>query len=85
MPDKSHKPAVLLVKLSAIGDIVMASGLPSNIGRRRFSGQPEQILQDIQTYADVGVTHTIFDIRSSDLNQTTDRMAWFAEEIIAKG
>lgn len=31
MPDKSHKPAVLLVKLSAIGDIVMASGLPSNI------------------------------------------------------
>jgi probable F420-dependent oxidoreductase len=51
--------------------------------RRRFSGEPEQILQDVQTYTDVGVTHTIFDIRSSDLNQTLDRMAWFAEEIIA--
>ena len=51
--------------------------------RRRFSGETEQILQDVQTYSDVGVTHTIFDIRSSDLNQTLDRMAWFAEEIIA--
>ena len=51
--------------------------------RRRFSGVPEQILRDVQTYTDVGVTHTIFDIRSSDLNQTLDRMAWFAEEIIA--
>ena len=61
-----------------------SSGSPSNKDRRRFSGRPEQILQDIQTYTDVGVTHTIFDIRSSDLNQTTDRMAWFAEEIITK-
>ncbi|PKB78311.1 MAG: hypothetical protein BZY88_19270, partial [SAR202 cluster bacterium Io17-Chloro-G9] len=52
--------------------------------RRRFSGQPDQLLQDIQTYSDVGVTHTIFDIRSTDLNQTTERMAWFAEEVIAK-
>ena len=60
------------------------SSLSSSKERRRFSGQPEQILQDIQTYSDVGVTHTIFDLRSQDLNQTTDKMAWFAEEIIAK-
>ena len=53
-------------------------------GRRRFSGAPDQLLQDIQTYSDIGVTHTIFDIRSRDLNQTTERMAWFAEEVIAK-
>ena len=52
--------------------------------RRRFSGEPDQLLQDIQTYSDVGVTHTIFDIRSTDLNQTTERMAWFAQEVIAK-
>ena len=51
--------------------------------RRRFSGEPEQILQDVQNYAEVGVTHTIFDIRSADLNQTLERMAWFAEEVIA--
>jgi probable F420-dependent oxidoreductase len=52
--------------------------------RRRFAGEPEQVLQDIQTYTDVGVTHIIFDIRSDDLNQTTDRMAWFAEDIMAQ-
>ena len=51
-------------------------------GRRRFSGEPEQVLQDIQTYADIGVTHIIFDIRSEDFNQTTDRMTWFGEDIM---
>ncbi|MEE3004203.1 MAG: LLM class flavin-dependent oxidoreductase, partial [Chloroflexota bacterium] len=51
-------------------------------GRRRFSGEPEQVLQDIQTYADIGVTHIIFDIRSEDSNQTTDRMTWFGEDIM---
>ena len=30
----------------------------------------------------VGVGHIIFDIRSADLNQTTERMAWFAEEVM---
>ena len=50
--------------------------------RRRFSGEPEQVLQDIQTYEDVGVNHIIFDIRSPDLNETTDRMAWFAEVVM---
>ena len=60
-------------------------GTPSSSGRRRFSGTSDQILRDVQIYADMGVTHTIFDIRSEDLNQTTDRMAWFAEEIIDKG
>ena len=57
--------------------------MPSAGSRRRFSGDPEQILQDVQTYGDIGVTHIIFDIRSTDLNQTTERMAWFAEEIQA--
>ena len=51
--------------------------------RRRFAGAPEQILKDVQTYADVGVGHIIFDIRSPDLSQTLERMAWFAEEVIA--
>ena len=51
--------------------------------RRRFSGEPDQILQDVQTYTDLGVTHLIFDIRSSDLTQTVERMAWFAEEVMA--
>jgi probable F420-dependent oxidoreductase len=52
--------------------------------RRRFSGAPEQILQDVQTYADVGVTHLIFDVRGSDLNQALERLEWFAQEIMAR-
>ena len=51
--------------------------------RRRFSGSPEDVRQDLQTYADVGVTHLIFDFRTSDANQTEDRMAKFAEEVMA--
>jgi probable F420-dependent oxidoreductase len=51
--------------------------------RRRFSGTTEQILQDVQTYADVGVTHLIFDIRGSDLSQALERLEWFAREIMA--
>ena len=50
--------------------------------RRRFSGSPDEVRQDVQTYADVGVTHLIFDFRSSDPNQNKDRMAAFAEEVM---
>ena len=52
--------------------------------RRRFSGSPEQLLQDVQTYADVGVSHIIFDIRGSDLNQALERLDWFATEMMAQ-
>ena len=51
--------------------------------RRRFSGSPEDVQQDVQTYTDVGVTHLIFDFRTSDPHQTEDRMAKFAEEVMA--
>ena len=51
--------------------------------RRRFSGSPDEVRQDVQTYSDVGVTHLIFDFRTADPHQTEDRMAQFAEEIMA--
>ena len=51
--------------------------------RRRFSGSPDEVRQDVQTYADVGVTHLIFDFRTADPNRTEDRMARFAEEVMA--
>ncbi|MCI0864688.1 MAG: LLM class F420-dependent oxidoreductase, partial [Chloroflexi bacterium] len=51
--------------------------------RRRFSGSPDEVCQDVQTYADVGVTHLIFDFRAADPHQTEDRMARFAEEVMA--
>ena len=51
--------------------------------RRRFSGSPDEVCQDVQTYADVGVTHLIFDFRAGDPHQNEDRMASFAEEVMA--
>jgi len=51
--------------------------------RRRFSGSPDEVRQDVQTYADVGVTHLIFDFRTADPHRTEDRMARFSEEVMA--
>ena len=51
--------------------------------RRRFTGSPDQVRQDVQTYSDVGVTHLIFDFRTADPHQTEDRMAQFSEEVMA--
>jgi probable F420-dependent oxidoreductase len=59
------------------------SAPPSGTPRRRFSGPTGQILQDVQTYAAIGVTHIIFDIRGADLNQALERLDWFASEIMA--
>ena len=50
--------------------------------RRRFAGSPDEVRQDVQTYADVGVTHLIFDFRTSDPKHTEDRMAQFAEKVM---
>ena len=50
--------------------------------RRRFSGSPDAILEDVQTYTDIGVSHIIFDIRGSDLNQGLERLDWFASDIM---
>ena len=51
--------------------------------RRRFTGSPDEVRQDVQTYADVGVTHLIFDFRADSANETKDRMAKFSEEVMA--
>ncbi len=59
-----------------------ASG--SSRGRRRFAGSPDEVLQDVQTYSDLGVGHIIFDIRKPDLSETLERMDWFAAEVMAQ-
>ncbi len=51
--------------------------------RRRFTGSADEVRQDVQTYADVGVTHLIFDFRTADPHQTEDRMTRFTEEVMA--
>ena len=55
----------------------------SDGSRRRFTGSPDEVRQDVQTYADVGVTHLIFDFRTADPHQTEDRMAQFSEEVMS--
>ena len=62
----------------------VSSGSSASGPRRRFFGTPEELLQDVQTYADVGVDYIIFDIRASDLNQSLERLDWFATEIMAQ-
>ena len=51
--------------------------------RRRFSGLPDVVLEDIHAYAEVGVTHLIFDFRSSRHAETEERMERFAGEVMA--
>ena len=51
--------------------------------RYRFTGSANEVRQDVQTYADVGVTHLIFDFRTADPRQTQDRMTQFSEEVMA--
>jgi alkanesulfonate monooxygenase SsuD/methylene tetrahydromethanopterin reductase-like flavin-dependent oxidoreductase (luciferase family) len=51
--------------------------------RRRFSGSPEDVLDDIHAYAEAGATHLIFDFRSPFHNETEERMSRFAEEVMA--
>ena len=58
------------------------SGVPG-AARRRFAGEPGQILQDIQTYADAGVGCIIFDVRGDDLGNSLERLEWFATEVMA--
>jgi probable F420-dependent oxidoreductase len=59
-------------------------GTGSGAPRRRFAGTAEQVLQDIQTYSDVGVSHIIFDIRGADLGQALERLEWFAGDVMAQ-
>lgn len=52
--------------------------------RRRFSGPPDAVLEDIATYTELGVTHLIFDFRSPDPAETEQNMSRFAEEVMAR-
>jgi probable F420-dependent oxidoreductase len=42
--------------------------------RRPFSGTPSQILDDIETYAKLGVSELIFDFRTEQLAESLERM-----------
>ena len=75
-------PAELEVSMKA--PLYDAGATPPGAARRRFSGEPEQMLQDIQTYQDAGVSCIIFDIRGDDLNRSLERLDWFASAIMSQ-
>ena len=79
--DGSRNPGEIEVSMKA--PLYDADSTPSGAARRRFAGEPEQMLQDIQTYEDVGVSCIIFDIRGNDLNRSLERLEWFAEEVMS--
>ncbi len=59
------------------------AGVPSPDGARRpFSGEPEEIAADIRTFAAIGVHELIFDCRGSSINESIERLEWFATAII---
>ena len=79
--DASRNPGEIEVSMKA--PLYDTDTTPSGATRRRFAGEPEQMLQDIQTYEDVGVSCIIFDIRGNDLNRSLERLEWFAEEVMS--
>jgi probable F420-dependent oxidoreductase len=49
--------------------------------RRPFAGAPEQVREDIETYARLGVSELVFDFRSESLAESLERMERFATTI----
>ena len=47
-------------------------------GRRPFSGTHDQFLEDVETYARLGVSELVVDFRSERLTETLERMERFA-------
>ncbi len=51
--------------------------------RMPFSGSAAQLIDDVETYRAMGVTHLSFDFRRPTLTETLERMDWFAREVMA--
>src|SRR5437763_3100174 len=55
------------------------AGVPAGGVRRPFSGTTDRVLEDIATYAGLGVSELIFDFRSEEPKDSLERMERFAE------
>ncbi len=51
--------------------------------RRPFSGTNDQVIEDIHTYAALGIEELIFDIRAPSMAESLERMEHFATNIMA--
>jgi probable F420-dependent oxidoreductase len=52
--------------------------------RMPFSGSAAQLIEDVETYRSMGVSHLSFDFHRATLTETLERMDWFASEVMAK-
>lgn len=50
--------------------------------RMPFSGSAAQLIDDVETYRRLGVSHLSFDFKAATLEHTLDRMDWFAREVM---
>jgi probable F420-dependent oxidoreductase len=58
------------------------TGIADRAGERRsFSGTPEQIAEDIRSFAVIGVHELIFDFRGQSLAESVERLQRFAAEV----
>jgi probable F420-dependent oxidoreductase len=58
------------------------AGIASSDGSRRpFSGAPEEIAQDIRTFAAIGVDELVFDCRGQSIAESIERLQWFATTV----
>ena len=56
----------------------------AGVTRRPFAGTPQEVVDDIGTYARLGVSELIFDFRSENLSDTLTRMERFATDLRPK-
>jgi probable F420-dependent oxidoreductase len=50
--------------------------------RRRFTGSPEQVADDIREYGSLGISELIFDFRGDTIDASTEGMEKFAKELM---
>ena len=50
-------------------------------GRLSFTGNPEQIAEDITAFAEVGIRHLMLNLQTPTLQETQERMRYFANEV----
>jgi len=59
------------------------TGIPSPDGSRRpFSGEADEIAEDIGTFAGIGVHELIFDFRGRSIAESIERLQKFAAEVM---
>jgi probable F420-dependent oxidoreductase len=82
MESEGRDPEAVTISFKApLYDVSPSTELQAGLERRPFSGAPEQVVEDIATYAELGVSELIFDFRSEALHESVEGMEHFANVI----